>query len=38
MNKSYDVFSPDKNLNLFKASNTNLDKMFFSNLNSKNEK
>ena len=38
MNNSYDVFSPDKNINLFKASNTNLDKMFFSNLNSKNEK
>ena len=38
MNNSYDVFSPDKNNNLFKASNTNLDKMFFSNLNSKNEK
>ena len=38
INNSYDVFSPDKNLNLFKASNTNLDKMFFSNLNSKNEK
>ena len=38
MNNSYDVLSPDKNINLFKASNTNLDKMFFSNLNSKNEK
>ena len=38
INNSYDVFSPDKNINLFKASNTNLDKMFFSNLNSKNEK
>ena len=29
------VFSPSKNLNPFKASNANLDKMFFSNFNSK---
>ena len=36
MNNSYNVFSPEKNLTPFKASNTNLDKMFFSNLNSKN--
>ena len=33
LNNSYDVFSPDKNLTPFKASNTNLDKMFFSSLN-----
>ena len=38
MNNPYDVFSPDKNITPFKASNANLDKMFFSNLNSKNEK
>ena len=38
LNSSYEVFSPDKNLTPFKVSNTNLDKMFFSNLNSKNEK
>ena len=37
-NNSYGVFSPDKNLTPFKVSNTNLDKMFFSNLNSKNDK
>ena len=38
INNPYDVFSPDKNITPFKASNANLDKMFFSNLNSKNEK
>ena len=38
LNNSYGVFSPDKNLTPFKVSNTNLDKMFFSNLNSKNDK
>ncbi len=38
MNNSYNVFSPDKNLTPFETSNANLDKMFFSNLNSKNEK
>ena len=38
MNNPYDVFSSDKNITPFKGSNANLDKMFFSNLNSKNEK
>ena len=38
MNNSYNAFSPDKNLAPFEASNANLDKMFFSNINSKNEK
>ena len=38
MNNPYDVFYPDKNATPFKTSNANLDKMFFSNLNSKNEK
>ena len=36
MNNPYYVFSPSKNLTPFKISNANLDKMFFSNLNSKN--
>ena len=36
MNNPYQVFSPSKNLTPFKISNANLDKMFFSNLNSKN--
>ena len=36
LNNPYQVFSPSKNLTPFKESNANLDKMFFSNLNSKN--
>ena len=36
MNNPYQVFSPSKNLTPFEISNANLDKMFFSNLNSKN--
>ena len=36
MNNAYNVFSPSKNLTPFKISNVNLDKMFFSNFNSKN--
>ena len=36
LNNSYQVFSPNKNLTPFKISNANLDKMFFSNFNSKN--
>ena len=35
-NNPYQVFSPYKNLTPFKISNSNLDKMFFSNINSKN--
>ena len=35
LNNHYNVFSPSKNLDPFKASNANLDKMFFSNFNSK---
>ena len=35
MNNPYHVFSPSKNLTPFKISNANLDKMFFSNFNSK---
>ena len=38
MNNPYDPFSPNKNLTPFKGSNANLEKMFFCNLNSKNEK
>lgn len=38
LNNSYNVFSPSKNLNTpFKVSYANLDKMFFSNLNSENQ-
>ena len=36
INNAYNVFSPSKNLTPFKISNVNLDKMFFSNFNSKN--
>lgn len=36
MNNAYNEFSPSKNLTPFKISNVNLDKMFFSNFNSKN--
>ena len=36
LNNSYQVFSPCKNLTPFTISNANLDKMFFSNFNSKN--
>ena len=36
MNNPYQVFSPSKNLTPFKISTANLDKMFFSSLNSKN--
>ena len=34
INNPYRVFSPSKNLTPFKISNANLDKMFFSNINS----
>ena len=36
INNPYHVFSPSQNLTPFKISNANLDKMFFSNLNSAN--
>ena len=36
INNPYHVFSPSKNLTPFRISNANLDKMFFSNLNSTN--
>ena len=36
INNPYRVFSPSKNLTPFKISNANLDKMFFSNINSGN--
>ena len=35
MNNPFNDFIPNKNLTPFKASNANLDKMFFSNINSK---
>ena len=35
LNNPFNDFTPNKNLSPFKISNTNLDKMFFSNINSK---
>ena len=35
MNYPFNDFTPNKNLTPFRISNANLDKMFFSNLNSK---
>jgi len=35
LNNPFNDFTPNKNLTPFKISNTNLDKMFFSNINSK---
>ena len=34
-NNPFDDFTPNKNATPFKISNANLDKMFFSNINSK---
>ena len=35
INNPFNDFTPNKNITPFKKSNTNLDKMFFSNINSK---
>jgi len=35
LNNPFNDFTPNKNLTPFRISNANLDKMFFSNLNSK---
>ena len=37
VNNPFNDFTPNKNATPFKISNANLDKMFFSNINSKNK-